>query len=332
MSAEMQNNNAQQTQYEVHPAAAIFPMMTEEEYQGLKQDIAENGQRDDIPMWCGQIVDGRNRLRACEELGLEPRIADLDEDTEPWKYVISYNLHRRHLSSSQRAMVASAIATGKNGSNQHGVEGGQNCPPSSTIDAAATSLNVSPMSVKLAKVVQQHGSDAVKKAVEQGKLPVSLAAKLVKKEPDKRKQTRILSGGVKDVREAVNPKKNAEHTEDDLPPCEDDGEVLQPISAPVITSPPQPTHHPKEMAGPLMAHVKTLTQMLNDLKKRSVDRGGEWIDLQAISNQISSLKYSLKSSIYYADCPACGGKRCGSCKQSGFLPALKKAVVDGAQK
>lgn len=92
---------------------------------------------------------------------------------------------------------------------------------------------------------------------------------------------------------------------------------------------PIPAHHPKEMAGPLMAHVSTLTKMLNDLKKRAEDRGGEWIDMQAIGMQISALKYSVKSSIYYADCPACGGKRCARCKQSGFLPELKKAVVEG---
>ena len=95
---------------------------------------------------------------------------------------------------------------------------------------------------------------------------------------------------------------------------------------------PEPSHHPKQMAGPLMAHVKTLVQMMNDLKKRKDERGGEWIDVQAIGVQISALKYSLKSSIYYADCPACGGKRCDKCKQTGFLPELKSAAVDGAQK
>jgi len=93
--------------------------------------------------------------------------------------------------------------------------------------------------------------------------------------------------------------------------------------------PPEPEHHPKEMAGPLMGHVKTLTQILNDLKKRTVQRGGEWIDVQAISTQISALKYSLKSAIYYADCPACSGKGCAKCKETGFLPGLKSAVVDG---
>lgn len=104
------------------------------------------------------------------------------------------------------------------------------------------------------------------------------------------------------------------------------------VEAPAPTATPAASHHPKEMAGPLMAHVKTLVQMLNDLKKRKDQRGGEWIDVQAISTQISALKYSLKSSIYYADCPACGGKGCEKCKQTGFLPELKSAVVDEAKK
>jgi hypothetical protein len=102
---------------------------------------------------------------------------------------------------------------------------------------------------------------------------------------------------------------------------ESDEEIEEPKQEPK----PEETHHPRQMAGPLMAHVKTLVQMLNDLKKRKEERGGEWIDVQAISMQISALKYSLKSSIYCADCPACGGKRCEKCKQTGFLPELKSA-------
>ena len=108
--------------------------------------------------------------------------------------------------------------------------------------------------------------------------------------------------------------------------------VAEPVPAPNAPSVPRPPeHHPKEMAGPLMAHVSTLTKMLNDLKKRKDERGGEWIDVQAISTQVSALKYSLKSSIYCADCPACHGERCEKCKQTGFLPELKSATVDGTK-
>lgn len=150
---------------------------------------------------------------------------------------------------------------------------------------------------------------------EVGKAPPEMQAEVVKKAVEKaaeenRKPT------AKDYKEAVK-----QVTGELL----DEGEE---VPAPKQESPPEPSHHPKEMAGPLMAHVKTLVQMLNDLKKRKEERGGEWIDVQAIGTQISALKYSLKSSIYYADCPACGGKRCEKCKQTGFLPELKSDMVE----
>lgn len=122
------------------------------------------------------------------------------------------------------------------------------------------------------------------------------------------------------------------------PTARDFKEAVKQVAAELVEEPetekapsPPPEHHPKEMAGPLMAHVKTLVQMLNDLKKRKEQRGGEWIDVQSISTQISALKYSLKSSIYAANCPDCHGARCAKCKQTGFLPELKSAVVEGAR-
>ncbi len=42
--------------------------MTEEEFQGLKQSISQNGQMASIAYWKGMLVDGRHRLRACESL------------------------------------------------------------------------------------------------------------------------------------------------------------------------------------------------------------------------------------------------------------------------
>lgn len=187
--------------YPVHPVAELFPLMSKDEFRGLVEDIRLHGQHESAVLWQGQLIDGRNRVRACQELGIEPKYCELDDDTDPVAWVVSSNLHRRHLSTSQRSMVASKLATLKNGSNQHKKEGGQNCPPS--IDDAATMLNVSPRSVKTAKQVQEHGSDSVKQAVEQGTIPVSLAANLVKAVPDKREQTKLVRQGKDAVKQAV---------------------------------------------------------------------------------------------------------------------------------
>jgi hypothetical protein len=190
--------------YKTHLAATLFPLMSEDEYQGMKQDIAENGQQEPIILWGDEVLDGRNRLRACKELGRKPAFVTLDSSIDPWKYVISHNLHRRHLSTSQRAAVAAKLATFKHGGDRKSQEiKTQNC---ALIDEAANALNVSPRSVNSARKVQENGSKAVQTAVERGDTPVSLAAKLVTVVPDKVEQTKIVAKGLAAVRKAVkNP-------------------------------------------------------------------------------------------------------------------------------
>lgn len=94
--------------YEYHEIANIFPMMKEEEYERLKNDIVENDQLEPIVLYENKILDGRNRYRALCELGLKPNIKEYEGD-QPLSYVISKNLHRRHLDAGQRAMIATDI-------------------------------------------------------------------------------------------------------------------------------------------------------------------------------------------------------------------------------
>lgn len=95
---------------EFHPVADIFPMMADDEFAGLVADIRERGQRE--PVWLhpdGRIVDGRNRYQACLAAGVEPRTRMWDGRGSLVEFVVSLNLHRRHLDKSQRAMVALSI-------------------------------------------------------------------------------------------------------------------------------------------------------------------------------------------------------------------------------
>jgi hypothetical protein len=90
------------TEYDVHPAALLCPEMTPEEYAALREDIREHGQRNDAVLLCGKLLDGRHRQRACKELSIELQCCELEPGTDPVAYVLSVNLHRRHLSRKQR--------------------------------------------------------------------------------------------------------------------------------------------------------------------------------------------------------------------------------------
>lgn len=94
---------------EIHEVASIFPLMSDDEFRGLKDDIEANGQRE--PVWThdGKVIDGRNRLRACEELGITPKLQEWDGKGSLVGFVVSLNLHRRHLSSGQRAACGTDI-------------------------------------------------------------------------------------------------------------------------------------------------------------------------------------------------------------------------------
>jgi hypothetical protein len=90
------------------PAARIFPLISGDEFEALVADIREHGQREPIKVdRDGRVLDGRNRLRACRRLGIEPRVERVDVDADDAvALVLSPNLVRRHLASAQRAFVA----------------------------------------------------------------------------------------------------------------------------------------------------------------------------------------------------------------------------------
>jgi len=88
----------------IHPLAEMIPAMSGEEFAELKADIEANGQAEPIVLYRGEILDGRHRSRACEELGLQPLIREYTGD-QPAAYVLSLNVKRRNLTPSQRAAI-----------------------------------------------------------------------------------------------------------------------------------------------------------------------------------------------------------------------------------
>jgi N6-adenosine-specific RNA methylase IME4 len=122
-----------------HDVTKIFPLMTEEEFDDLKKDIEKNGLKESI--WIdnfGNIIDGRNRDRACKEIGLEPQYRVYDGDSSILDFVISMNFKRRNLTPTQKAFVAANIETylakeAKDRQREAGRNYGENHPKHSAV-------------------------------------------------------------------------------------------------------------------------------------------------------------------------------------------------------
>jgi ParB-like chromosome segregation protein Spo0J len=100
--------NCGQARVEYHEAANIFPLMFGAEFEELKADIKERGLIEAIWLYDGKIIDGRNRYRACVAEGVTPSFREWDGRGSLVSFVVSLNLKRRHLTSSQRAVIAEA--------------------------------------------------------------------------------------------------------------------------------------------------------------------------------------------------------------------------------
>jgi hypothetical protein len=90
----------------IHPICQLFPMLSEDELEGLAEDIRRRGLLESIMLLDGQVLDGRNRLEACRRAGVEPRFTEWRGEDSPLAWAISKNLRRRQFNASQRAVLA----------------------------------------------------------------------------------------------------------------------------------------------------------------------------------------------------------------------------------
>jgi hypothetical protein len=149
-----------------HELAELFPEMSTDEFDALKDDIKANGLRVPITTLDGKILDGRNRYKACVAIYHMLKPEDFTQFQGPkskaLEFVISTNVLRRHLNESQRAVIGGKLVTTTLGSNQYS-------SGNITIEKAAKLLCVSEASVKTAKKLLEKGGPGVQQAVQTGK-------------------------------------------------------------------------------------------------------------------------------------------------------------------
>jgi len=165
-------------QLALHPLCTLFPQLTGAEFDALKTDIATNGQREPITVHEGLVLDGGNRYRACIEAGIEPVLREF-AGADPVAFVLSANLHRRHLTPGQQAAI---VASAQDWTRAQANGGDRRSDQSATLhsDTAAdraaqsgASIRTQKMADKVAKASPElakqvaHGEISLPKALEQ---------------------------------------------------------------------------------------------------------------------------------------------------------------------
>lgn len=187
--------------FEAHPAASIFPMLDHDAFERLKEDIRIHGQRDMIVFLGDKIIDGRNRYKACIELGIEPNTCELDSCDDPIGYVLSTNLHRRQLRTSQRAMCAARMANLPRGGDQS-----TNLLIAYSAEQASELFGVAIGSIIYARKVNREGCAELIALCDDDGESVATACNFIDACKDKREQAKIAKQGWEAIREKAKEK------------------------------------------------------------------------------------------------------------------------------
>ena len=178
--------------FESHEAADAYPLMSAAELDALADDIAKHGLQTPVVLYEGKLLDGRNRVLACGFAGVDVRTVTLEGPFDLDAWVASQNLYRRHLTASQRAMIAARLLPAyqeqaqerQRGAGARGAEGGRgkrkpsgSSEPKGSDEGKATARaakaqGVSRASVQRAKKVLDSRNEEAIRAIDEGRATV----------------------------------------------------------------------------------------------------------------------------------------------------------------
>ncbi|MGD0153994.1 MAG: DNA methyltransferase [Thermacetogeniaceae bacterium] len=227
---------------ELHSIVKLFPEMAVDEFSYLVNDIREHGQLEPISVIAetNQVIDGRHRLKACLELGIEPKIREVacSDEYDVICYVRSANATRRHLDAGQRAAVAAEMMDLlKEAAHKRQLAGLKQFAPAPadvtdvafchdglrrSRDIAAAAMQVSSRYVGSANKVRKADQEVFAR-VKAGQIELQDGLKLIKT-PDEMRARAIgkMDAGEKDARKAISAVrleivKEHEHELPDVP-------------------------------------------------------------------------------------------------------------------
>lgn len=192
--------------HRISPLARRFAPLSAPVYERFKRSIANNGQQVPIARRDGVIYDGVHRLKACVELGLEPRFMEIGADEDLLRFVISHNADRRDTDGDDNTLTAVMFCEGSTpGRPRNAEENEVNLPDFLTVREASETFGISESKIKQARRVLREDGPAVpelRQAVLEWRVKFSDASRIVNYPPEVQRQAveRKLKGEVRTVR------------------------------------------------------------------------------------------------------------------------------------
>jgi ParB-like chromosome segregation protein Spo0J len=235
-----------------HPLSAAFPAMSADDFAALVEDIKANGQREPVMVHEGMVLDGWHRYQACAQIGIKPQQFTFPADKDPVAFVLSHNLHRRHLTPSQRAAAVVACSEWQPPNVKKGR--GEPGSPLTTADMAKAA-QVSDKTIKDAKAVHKAGLTEV---VQSGAMTVKEAAKVARGKTESLKSAK--------PQEPANDDQlnEAQHTIADL--AQENEQLRDRLAVESLMDSEEAKSQTAETISDLRARVKTLEAEVDALK------------------------------------------------------------------
>jgi ParB-like chromosome segregation protein Spo0J len=176
--------------------AALIPPLPKETFNSLVESIRTNGQYEPISINSNnEVLDGHNRLRACQLLKVEPVSVKkfFPNILQEKLFVIEANLQRRQLNDAQRIQLVSIKLPilqelTKLNMSKAG-KGVQICTPLGRVNnIIAKDAGVSVMQVHKVRTILDKSSDSVKKKVLAGQIKIDRAYNVIRDQMWKAKQ------------------------------------------------------------------------------------------------------------------------------------------------
>lgn len=232
--------------------------MSAEDFAALVEDIEANGQREPIMTLDGMVLDGWHRYSACMQLGIKAQTFTFPADKDPVAFVKSHNLHRRHMTASQRAVAIVAcsewVQRGKPSSKPETISGLRE-------KDMAKEAGTSDRTIRDAKVAHKAGlGDAVK----DGAMTAHEAAQVARgKTPEKPKAEAPKNS---DVAPAIAPAELTDAREAIAILSEENDRLNDRLAVEAMDASEEEKTRAKELIDELRAKVKTLEAELAAVK------------------------------------------------------------------